>query len=433
MNNRRLLRAPLLLALPLAFAFGACSEDLETGGACPALCPGQQLEILDTVLEPAIDLDTTLTGYPITGFEPSLLLSARLDTLDVRAVIRFDTIIRGFRSPVTDTVEQVQQVDSASLNIRIRRTGVPLPPTFFIDAYDVADTTVADSLPLALLPHFVPERLLGSIQIDSAGFSDTSLVRIPLDTAVLLDIIEDPARLLRVGLVVRSTQSVEIRVLPVDSGTAGPRLRYRVHPDTGVAVANVVPSSQTPRTPLFVSFDFIDYSIVATPWPIAAPARFAMGGLPGNRSYLRFDLPRWLTDSSTVLRARLEMVQDPVRGLDDTVTTVVYGHMGLAAHDITDLRRAVLLVGPLYDAVLDSLVLTPADSGPKELEINRLISRWRTLDGERVLPNVLVLRAATEGETGRGVRFFGLGADPSLRPRLRISYVPVSSLDFGKP
>lgn len=434
MNFRRLLRAPVLLALPLAAIIGACSEDVETGGACPVLCPGQELVILDTVLSPAIVFDTTVENLPLTGFEPTLLLASRLDTLDVRAVIRFDTIIRGFRPTPDDTVEDVHFVDSATLNIRIRRTDVPLPATFFIDAYDVDDAVAADTALAALLPLFVPERLIGSIQIDSASVKDTTVIRIPIDTAYLLDVIEDPARRTRIGLQIRSTESAQVRVLPMDSGSLGPRLRYRVSPDTAVSVANLAPSSGTPATPLFQAIDFVDYVIVADAPSLLAPARFAVGGMPGARSYLRFDLPSWLTDSSTILRARLEVVQDPVYGLDDTVKVGIRPQMVVAGYLITDLRRAALLVAPLgaFGSV-DSLHVAPADSGLRSLEINAFVRQWRTVNGTRPLPSAIILRSTVEGVSGLGARFFGLGAAEELRPRLRVSYVRASDISFGQP
>lgn len=433
MTNRRLLRASLLAVLPLVAILGACSEDLESGGACPALCPGQQLEILDAVIDPAIDLDTTLTGYPLRGQERRLLLAQRMDSLDVRAIVRFDTLIRGFRAPGVDTIEAVAMVDSATLDIRIRRTAVPLPATFFIDAYDVDDSTLADSMPETLEPLFVPERLIGSIRIDTAGFKDTSLVRIPIDTMHLLDVIEDPTRRMRIGLRIRATGSAELRVLPVDSGGNGPRLRYRVHPDTSVSAANVAPSSVTPTVPLFQNFSYINYSLIVSAPRLTAPERFTVGGLPGRRSYLRFELPRWLTDSSTVLRAQLELVQDPIRGLDDTVTFAVVGQMGIAGHAVTDLRRAAHLLAPVGAFVRDSIRLAPGDSGLRAIEINGLISNWRTVDGVRALPNVLVLTSDKEGQSALAARFFGLGAAPELRPRLRVSYLPSSSFTFGQP
>lgn len=432
MNNRRLLRAPLLLALPLALIIGACSEDLETGGACPALCPGQQLEILDTVLTPAIVLDTTLGSFPFTGYEPSLLLASRGDTLDVRAVIRFDTLIRAFRPSPTDSIRAVEMVDSASLRFRLRRTGVPLPATFFIDAYDVGDLTLADSAPTNLLPHFTAARLMGSIQIDSAGFKDTTLIKIPIDTAKLRALVVDPLAVMRFGLQIRAATTAEVRIVPSDSAL-GPILRYRVTPDTTVSVANLLPSSTTPTSPLFVSTDFNDYSIIADAPDISQAGTFQIGGLPGRRSYLKFELPTWLTDSSAVLRARLELVQTPLRGIDDTMPLAIRGRMSLAGHAVTDLQRAANILAPFGVFVGDSLLITPGDSGLVSLEINGLVRQWRTVNGVRLVPNALILSSALEGHSVRGARFFGLGGPAELRPRLRISYVPDTSFSFGRP
>lgn len=433
MMTRRLLRAPLLLAIPLAFILGACSEDLETGGACPALCPGQQLDIRDTVLYPAIVLDTTLGNYPFIGFESALLLAARGDSLDVRGVVRFDTLIRGFRPTPTDSVRDVVHVDSATLNIRIARTAVPLPPTFFIDAYDVSDLTAPDIEPTTLLPLFAPERLLGSLKIDSAGFSDTTQLRIPIDSAMLRAIIGDPARVMRIGLQVRSTQSIELRVYPSEDAARAPRLRYRVSPDTAVAAANLAPSSSTPVTPEFTNTDYNDYVIVANAPDITARGTFAVGGMPGLRTYLRFDLPRWLTDSSAVMRARLELVQDPVRLLDDTTKVTIFPYMVLAGEAVTDLRRAALLLAPQGVFVNDSIRVAASDSGSRFLEINGLIGQWRTVNGVRTVPSALVLRSTLEGASGFGARFFGLGAPADVQPRLHISYVPTTSFTFGQP
>lgn len=428
MNIRRLLRAPLLLALPLAFVVGACAEDLESGGACPALCPGQQLDILDTVFTAAVTFDTTIVGLPLTGFERNLLLASRQDTLDVRAAIRFDTLTR-----VTAAGAAITRVDEAMLDIRLSRTQLPLPLTFFIDAYDIGDSTLVDSLPLTLLPLFEPGRLLGTLRIDTPEFDDTAVVRIPLDTARVLDIIEDSARVMRIGLRVRSDEPVEFRVLPVDSGNRGPVLRYRISADETVPVIENLPKSASPSSPLFVAFDYMTYSIIALAPDPGAPGRLTVGGMPGRRPYLRFDLPIWLTDSSTVLLAELELVQDPIRGLDDTVTTIVRPQVVLAGHAVTDLRRAAGLLADFGAFVFDSLMLTPGDSGVHTLNIRGALTQWRTLDGVRPLPSALVLRTSRDGESALAVRFFGIGADPSLRPRLRVSYVPDTSFTFGRP
>ncbi len=431
MTNRRALRVPLLLALPLALIVGACSENLESGGTCPALCPGQQLDIRDTVLDPALVFDTTLSRFPLLGNEPAMLLASRGDTLDVRAIIRFDTLVRFFRPAEGDTVRPVAMVDSATLNIRLVRTRLALPASFTIEAYDVSDTLLVDSLPRNLAQYFNAGRLLGVVNVDSAGLRDTTTIKIPIDTMRLLDAIEELEAVFRVGLRIRSTEPVEVFVRSTDEGTFAPQLRYRVSPDTSVSVKLIAPSSLYPRNPAIVTGDFTDYSFVAVSPQIRASQRIGVGGLPGVRPYLRFDLPLWLTDSSAILRARLELVQDPIYGINQTDSITIRARMVLAGHAVTDLRRAVDLLAPDGIFIIDSLRIAPADSGSRFLELNALVRQWRSVDGVRPIPSAIVLFSRSEGLTATGVRFFGHGAAPTLRPRLRVSYVP--SFPFGQP
>lgn len=427
---RRLLRAPVLLVFPVALLVGACQERLTTADSCPLLCPGQQLDILDTVINPAVVLDTTLRVFPLLGFESALLLASRGDTLDTRVIVRFDSLTRVFQ-PTGDTARPIVHVDSATLTVQLAKTHVKVPNRFFIDAYDVGDTTLVDSLPTNLLPFFVPGRLLGTLQIDSATFIDSGNVKIPLDSALVRAIAATPGAVLRIGLRLRSTESGAILITSSDDATNGPTLRYRVSPDTTVAAVIYKPSSFTPRVPINVNTDLFDYLLIADAPDIRAPGRFSIGGLPGSRTYLRFDLPRWLTDSTAVLRARLEFVQDPVRGLDENDSLTVRAQLVLAGRATTDLNRAARLLAPAGFFVGDAFRVAPADSGLVSLEINALMRIWRTTEGVPSIPSALILRSDNEGNSALGVRFFGLGAGPALRPRLRVSYVP--NIRFGQP
>lgn len=427
---RRLLRAPVLLVFPVALLVGACTERLSTADSCPLLCPGQQLDILDTVIDPAVVLDTTLQVFPLVGLEGSLLLASRGDTLDTRVIVRFDSLLRVFQ-PTGDTARPITHIDSATLTVQLAKTHVKVPNRFFIDAYDVGDTTLVDSLPTNLLPFFVPGRLLGTLQIDSATFIDSANVKIPLDSALIRVIASTPGAVLRIGLQLRSTESGAVLITSSDDATNGPTLRYRVSADTAVAAVSSTPSSFTPRVPANVNTDLFDYMLIADAPDIRAPDRFSVGGLPGSRTYLRFDLPRWLTDSTAVLRAQLEFVQDPVRGLDENDSLTVRAQLVLAGRATTDLHRAARLLAPAGFFVGDAVRVAPADSGRVSLEINALMRIWRTTDGVQAIPSALILRSDTEGNSALGARFFGLGAGPALRPRLRVSYVP--NIRFGQP
>ncbi len=431
MLSWRSLRSWTLLALPLAAVLGACTEELDTGASCPLLCPGQEIVIRDTVITPAYVLDTSLVGYPIQGLEFPLLLAARGDTVDVRAVVRFDTLQRNY-TPAGDTLQPITMVDSAYLTVRLYSNGFPIPQQFFIDAYDVTDTTLVDSLPLTLVPLFAPERLLGALRLDSASFDDSSRVRIELDTAKIREIVTTPNRRLRIGLRVRAASSVQFKITPYSPNGDGPALSYRVSPDTTVPlIQGLEPSSLRPVTPVFVAGDFVDYSIVVAAPNVLAPGTFSVGGLPGARSYLRFNLPRWLTDSVAVLRASLELTQDPVRGPSDRDTLRLLTHLVVANGTVTDLRRAATLI-TASGLFTNTLRLVPSDSGVRVLEMNGLVRQWGLVDSTQNIPSAIVFRTDTEGSTPAAARFFAIdAADPTVRPRLRISYTP--SKIFGRP
>jgi len=427
----RSLRSWTLLALPLAAALGACTEKLDTGASCPLLCPGQEIVVRDTVIEPAYVLDTSLVGYPIQGLEFPLLLADRGDTLDVRAVVRFDTLQR-FYTPAGDTLQPITTVDSALLTLRLYTNGFPVPEQFFVEAYDVTDTTLVDSLPLTLVPLFAPDRLLGALRLDSASFNDSSRVQIELDSMKMREIVTDPARRLRIGLKVRGSSSAQFKVTPYSPGGDGPSLSYRVSADTTVPrVAGLEPSSFRPVSPVFVAGDFVDYSIVVNAPNVLAPGTFSVGGLPGARSYIRFNLPRWLTDSVAVLRASLELTQDPVRGPSDKDTLRLLTHLVVANGTVTDLRRAATLI-TASGLFTNTLRLVPSDSGVRILEMNSLVRQWGLIDSTANIPSAIVFRTDTEGSSPATARFFAIdAADPSVRPRLRVSYTP--SKIFGRP
>jgi hypothetical protein len=415
----------------LVAALGACTEKLDTGASCPLLCPGQEIVVRDTVIAPAYVFDTSLVGYPIQGLEFPLLLAARGDTLDVRAVVRFDTLQRLY-TPPGDTAQPITMIDSAFLAVRLYSRGFPIPDRFVIEAFDVADAGFDDSLPATLAPLFVPERLLGAVRFDSASFDDSSRVRIPLDSSKIRAIVTDPARRLRIGLKVSSPSSVQLRMIPYSPGGDGATLEYRVSADTTIPrVAGIEPSSSTPATPVFVAGDFVDYSVVVAAPSVLTPGTFAVGGLPAARSYLRFDLPRWLTDSVAVLRASLELTQDPVRGLSDGDTLRLLTHLVVANGTVSDLRRAATLI-TASGLFTNTLSLVPSDSGVRILEMNGLVRQWGLIDSAANVPSAIVFRTDTEGSSPNAVRFFAIdAADPSVRPRLRVSYTP--SKIFGRP
>src|SRR5688572_31453198 len=256
-RRRSLLAVGALLA---AATVAACTEDYDGGAACPALCPEQNVVVLDTVLDP-VDIDTTVVGFPTHGTEAELLLARRGDTVDVRPVIRFDSlpIYYNSGSATGDTIIQV--VDSAYVKLRINKSASIATQPVTIDVFDV-DTTTGDSAFAAqdtstalerLL--FRPDRLMGSITFDTAQITDS--IRIPLDSLKLLDKIVNQKRL-RLGFRATSTGPVHIRIIAYEGGEPG-LVRFFPSADTAFRALTVFPRSVVPRSQPTLAADLTDY------------------------------------------------------------------------------------------------------------------------------------------------------------------------------
>ncbi|HEY3286483.1 MAG TPA: hypothetical protein VGJ96_05085 [Gemmatimonadaceae bacterium] len=423
-------RAFLTLAAVLfAATAGACSEQLDAGSACPSLCPGLAVPLKDTVLSPVVAYDTTLVGYPSVGSEEGIPLAWRGDTLDVRGVLRFDTLAQRY-TPPNDTSRPVTRVDTAVLRMRLNLTQSRLPSWVRFEVYDVDDTTASDNDTPALLALFTPGRLVTSRTLTRAEITDS--LRFPLSGAWLLQKMHSFSRV-RFGLRLVASGPVSLRVHTVETGLPA-EIRYYVSPDTAVHQVVTALYSKTPPEPASLASDYRDYSVVArNALPGWGPLALSTGGVPARRSYLRFVIPKWLLDSTTIVRATLELTQSPQRNFDPTDSVTVFGQAVAATGLITDVRRSTQILIPAGMFVTDSIRVAPADSGVRTLEMNGLLRVWKSAtDTSRTAPQrAIVLLQREEGLHGGEVRFFNSRASAAVRPRLRVSYIP--RVDFGVP
>src|SRR5581483_11329628 len=119
--SRRRRAAVLALAFGAAAFAGGCREHLDSGPACSvasALCPGQSVDLRDTIIDPVLAFDSTFSGFPGTGAEVFLPLINYGDSLETVAIARFDTLITLF-SPPGDTVQHVLYTDSVYLKLNV--------------------------------------------------------------------------------------------------------------------------------------------------------------------------------------------------------------------------------------------------------------------------------------------------------------------------
>ena len=151
--------ALLSAGVAVVLSIAACSEKLESGQSCPLLCPEQSVTLRDTTID-AVTSDTTVTGLPPIGSEAYMMLASHGDTVETRAIVRFDTLQQHYTSHGLDSV--VTKIDSAILVTPIIKPDSAHRPKspVTIEVYDV-DTTATDTVSSILGSLFREDRLLG--------------------------------------------------------------------------------------------------------------------------------------------------------------------------------------------------------------------------------------------------------------------------------
>lgn len=410
----RLIPAGLRLAgvLSIISIVAACTESLDTNVGCPVLCSNQSGGIETITIDPVV-LDTTVSALAGQGTESSMLVATRGDTVDSRAVIRFDSIPARYTKTTVDTATTaITRVDSARIRFRIDTTGAKFPGPVTIEAYDV-NTDAPDSLVSAVAALFTPDRLITSRTFAADSLKDTVIVEIP-GSAILARL----GQRLRVGIRATSPAgSVQFRIFSVESGLAE-QLYFRADADTLVKPIQLVPYSKTPENQPAIASSLSDYTVLVkgpAPAPLGA---LDVGGLPARRIYMRFNVPAFIADTAEIIRASLLMTQRPDRTVDSKDTVRIIAHVSLATKAVTDLTRAAQITA---QTSLDTLRVAPGDSGVKLLEVAQIIGLWRTQQADQT-PRAMVLISGTEGQAPLRAIFFSIEAAPELRPRLRISY-----------
>jgi hypothetical protein len=406
-----------------ALAIAACSDKLDAGASCPLLCPEQSVRLLDTTID-AVVADTTITGLPPIGTENFLMLSSHGDTLDTRAIIRFDTLPQTFTNNAVDST--ITQIDSAYLLTPLLTDSLHrLTAPVTIEAYDV-DTTGFDTSSAVLASLFRADRLIGSKTFAPESLLDS--IRVPINTDTVLDRVNHGTRL-RVGLKLVSAGGADLRIGSTQLG-APVTLTIKASLDSTATPVTVGPLSSTPTDQTFLAGPLADYTIVVQGGTGASPDLLGVGGVPSRRSYLKFDVPSRIVDSTTIVRAELELTQTPNRRVDPLDSVYVFPLAVLASPSVTDVTTLLQFLGANGQFGLDSLLLAPGDSGQRVFQLVGLVRTWH-LQALTVSPRSIALRSGAEGQLPGEIDFISTKGPVALRPRLRITYVPQTS--FGVP
>lgn len=441
----------LTLALAALALLGgtACSEKIENGAACPALCPNQEVPLRDTVLLEPLALDTTISGIPPMGEETALPVTRLGDSVDTRAVFRFDSlpslraVHRDTNGVVLDTATLVR-VDSAALVVTLdtAKTRVPGGATLYV--YDVDTASASDTAVAPVDAAFAPGRLLDSVVVDSARLADTTVLRhglrVPLPSSFVLARLQrtdSATRRIRLGLRLGGTTE---GLVTLDSRNGGTAAVLRYIPSFNADSAGVprdsvtVPlSSRTPEGDPLLRNDLADYVFAhAQPAPPAGTLR--VGGIPGKRVYLRFALPAFLNDPArvTIIRASLVLHQMPGVGMPGHDTLQTIPQMVTASRAVKDVSQAShMLADPVPTWSMPFDTLPALTGGARRVEMANVARYWAATD-TLPRPRAIVLWNLDAGATPTEVRFYSTEAPvDSLRPRLEIIYVP--SHEVGLP
>lgn len=418
-DRSRPVRRSLLLLLAALPLLGACTRDLESTGTCSILCPDQDMQVQQLVIEP-VSFDTTVAMFPLRGEESQLLAAWEDGGIDTRVFYRFDATPRRYLPLGSDSVPITQLYD-AYLRLRLDTLTSVLPEGTTLEVYDVdGDTPDAD---LEVLPtRFTADRLFGTFTPTLPLTDDT--VRVELDTDRVLASLLANGRI-RVGVrAVAPEGRVLVKVAPLDAVLA-------IDPtpeDDDLGVIFNSPLSRTPTDDPTLRESLTSFHYVVQGSPPLAAGTMAAGGLPGQRALLRFDIPPQILDSTNIVRATLVLTQVPVPDAapDDSALLVP---MPVQASDaVTDVIQSILLAGHpggggLESRVIDTLRLASVGAGTRELELQALLAAWRsstTLRPQRAI----VLAIQNEGLTPAELRFYSREAPDGLRPRLRLTYIP---------
>ncbi|MGV3710098.1 MAG: hypothetical protein ACO1Q7_14775 [Gemmatimonas sp.] len=412
-----------LVAIASAVIAAACVDQIDGGGACPTLCPTQPNLFQDTVLYP-VELDTTISGFPTLGLSQSILLANRPDTVESYGVIRFDVLPSAFTPNGSGDTATITTVDSVFLRLVVDSSGARGAAQVELQAYDV-DTTDANASSAVVRSLFRADRLIGSTPITTVAARDT--IRIPISKAVLQKKLADRSRL-RIGIKLGGLSSAQLRIVQSSFGFASPLLAFDPSTDTTYIPQGVSPNTTTGGAS---SEELLAASVsallVKSPTQ-SLPQTLSIGGLPGQRSYIRFNIPQAILDSSTVVRAELILTQRPFRSVDAGDSIAVVPLINVSSNLVTDIRRAMefaapgVLVAGANNPPLDSLVTIPSDSGIKTINIRGVVNQWATLPDN--VYHALVLRSSNEGAQAAETRFYSMEAPLALRPRIRITYLP---------
>jgi len=385
-----------------------CQEKLTAPVDCPALCPGGSVQVFDTVVTAVALRDSSFpahkdsaNGYVARGQGTALLVSSGFAASEDRAVYRFAA--RGDSIAVRDTLRGYA-VDSVlvTLTLLARDTLVDGLKIYLYRLPSAVDSTVTFT---DVESQFVDSNFVDSIAVPdtlNSGALQTTLRGADVDR---LKLRAGGDSVLAFGLRMTAVTPTGIRVGALGSSTAASYTSYVTVdvPDTG-SVRN---QSMTRTT---------DFNTFVTQNPVVPDdTLLTVGGEPSSRALVRFGLTDAFLDSTTIVRATLELTPArPIIGLPNDPSAI----QTLAV--IGDLGAKSPLTADANFIRQDTLPTVQSDT--VKIEMTRIVQLWQS---SRLRPQSIFLRMIPEGASFARAVFFSTrspSAGVLVAPRLRITF-----------
>ena len=417
MTRRRL---ALVGAVLLA---AACVERLTAPGHCPDFCPSGQITVVDTLLTTSINRDSSYRGY-VVSYQSPVMLAAFLpdttDTLDGRPIFRFNGF--GPRLPVSSVdTGQIRGADSARLQLYIVRRDTAthnLRLQFYRLPTTIDTTTTFDGVAAAFNNAPVrPTVYVDTLLAQPGGKDPVTGDSVVVDTVNhrwLLSLKFDAAAARYDGTSDSGAVAYGIRIaadtlasIAFGKGSVGPVLQWYLRVDSlGMPVA---------RKPGILGTTLANF--VFTPPTAPLDSTLAVGGLPSARSLLRVAFPKFIRDSSQIIRGTLFLVP-------------AVAARGAPADSFVMEARTVLAdfgrKSPIDARLDDPIVIHPGATDTIKIEVTNMLQLWAA---DTTHPTVFLLRPQAEAQYFGEIRFYPSKA--ALRPTLQITYV--KQFPFGVP
>lgn len=401
------MRALRLVALgAAALTLAGCQEKLAAPGDCPGICPGDRSVVFDTLVTPIVGADSTygpgnVGGYVSAGEGSSLRVSNGLAGAEQFGVAHF---VARPDSVVISGTSYAYTIDSVLVSVTLLRRD-PAATGLTLEIYRLSSPATVDSSRTfaQVQADLTPANLLAAIPIPDT--LQSGVVRKLFSGAELATIAIPPADagVLALGYRLTAPTPTGIRIGSSAAGTAGPNfLTYFTPVATDTALLH------QPPLPRIVLYNGFVSSVSGTP----DSTTITVGGVPSSRALLRFNIPARIRDSSTIIRATLELTPlAPMTGLPgDTVALDVRSILA-------DLGAKSPRLSNPATRILTSL-LTVGSTDTVRVDVTSLVDLWQSPSR---LPPALFLALQPEGSSFSQAVFGS--TRQGVLPRLRLTYV----------